>query len=217
MTKTADIESLLETAIQAVWREGKASTSFIQRTLSIGYNKAAHLMERMEEMAVVSAADSTGKREVYSPKAMLHALKIRNIAIEMVGEKEGVDLIREVLAAIKKETVLDQAAETSIAKIEEAARKGRPPMKEDPDFKEHNQETYRITASELREIVERYERLQEDKDAIGDQQKEVMASAKARGYDTPTVRRLLKLRKKDANQIAEEDALLDMYREALGI
>jgi S-DNA-T family DNA segregation ATPase FtsK/SpoIIIE len=47
-----------------VTREGKASTSFIQRHLSIGYNRAAKLIEQMEKEGVISAANHVGKREV---------------------------------------------------------------------------------------------------------------------------------------------------------
>ena len=51
-------------AIALVAREGKASTSFIQRHLQIGYNRAARIMEQLEEQGVVSKADRVGRREV---------------------------------------------------------------------------------------------------------------------------------------------------------
>ena len=57
-------------------------------------------------------------------------------------------------------------------------------------------ETYRVTAAELRAFVERYERLEAEKKDIADQQKEVMAEAKGRGYDTKALRKLVALRKK---------------------
>jgi uncharacterized protein (UPF0335 family) len=77
-------------------------------------------------------------------------------------------------------------------------------------------ENYRVTAGELRQFVERYERLEEEKKAIAEQQKEVMAEAKGRGYCTKTIRRLIAECKKDPNQRAEEEAILSLYREALG-
>jgi S-DNA-T family DNA segregation ATPase FtsK/SpoIIIE len=56
--------SLYDQAVSVVAREGKASTSFIQRHLNIGYNRAAKLIEQMEKEGVVSAANHVGRREV---------------------------------------------------------------------------------------------------------------------------------------------------------
>jgi uncharacterized protein (UPF0335 family) len=77
--------------------------------------------------------------------------------------------------------------------------------------------TYRVTANELRQFVERVERLDAEKKDLAEQQKEVMAEAKARGYDTKVLRKVIALRKRDANDIAEEEAVLEMYKEALGM
>ena len=77
--------------------------------------------------------------------------------------------------------------------------------------------TYRVTANELRQFVERMERLEAEKKDIGDQQKEVMAEAKARGYDTKVLRKVIALRKREPDDIAEEEAVLEMYKQALGM
>ncbi|MDE9450471.1 DUF2312 domain-containing protein [Aliiroseovarius sp. Z3] len=77
--------------------------------------------------------------------------------------------------------------------------------------------SYRVTANELRQFVERIERLDMEKKDLADQQKEVMAEAKARGYDTKVMRKLIALRKRDKDDIAEEEAVLEMYKEALGM
>ena len=77
--------------------------------------------------------------------------------------------------------------------------------------------TYRVTADELRQFIEQLERLDAEKKDIAEQQKEVMAEAKARGYDTKILRKVIALRKRDKDDIAEEEAVLDMYREALGM
>ena len=77
--------------------------------------------------------------------------------------------------------------------------------------------SYRVTADELRQFVERYERLEAEKKDIGEQQKEVMAEAKGRGYDTKVLRKIVALRKRDKDDIAEEEAVLEMYKEALGM
>ncbi|WP_319823870.1 DUF2312 domain-containing protein [Thalassovita sp.] len=76
---------------------------------------------------------------------------------------------------------------------------------------------YRVTADELRQFIERFERLEMEKKDIADQQKEVMAEAKGRGYDTKVMRKIISLRKRDKNDIAEEEAVLEMYKEALGM
>lgn len=77
--------------------------------------------------------------------------------------------------------------------------------------------TYRVTAGELRQFVERIERLDAEKKDLAEQQKEVMAEAKARGYDTKVLRKVIALRKRDADDIAEEEAVIEMYKEALGM
>lgn len=82
---------------------------------------------------------------------------------------------------------------------------------------DNNEENYRVTAGELRQFVERFERLEVEKKDIGEQQKEVMAEAKARGYDTKILRQIIALRKRDADDIAEEEAILEMYKEAMGM
>jgi uncharacterized protein (UPF0335 family) len=78
-------------------------------------------------------------------------------------------------------------------------------------------DTYRVTAGELRQFVERFERLDAEKKDLAEQQKEVMAEAKARGYDTKVLKRIIALRKRDTDDIAEEEAVLMMYKEALGM
>ena len=94
---------------------------------------------------------------------------------------------------------------------------GRVPMKSDPDFDAASEKAYRVTASELRQFVERFERLDAEKKDIADQQKEVMAEAKGRGYDTKVLRMIIRERKRDKDDLAEEQAVLDLYREALGM
>ena len=77
--------------------------------------------------------------------------------------------------------------------------------------------SYRVTADELRQFIERFERLEAEKKDIADQQKEVMAEAKSRGYDTRVMRKLVAMRKRDRDDLAEEEAVLELYREALGM
>lgn len=90
-------------------------------------------------------------------------------------------------------------------------------MKPDPEFDAARDNAYRATADELRSFIECFERLAEEKSHIGDQQKEVMASAKARGYNTKAIRKIIAMRKKSQDEIAEEDAVLQLYRDTLGM
>ena len=77
--------------------------------------------------------------------------------------------------------------------------------------------SYRVTSDELRQFIERIERLDSEKKDLMEQQKEVMAEAKGRGYDTKIMRRLIGMRRRDQADVAEEEAILDMYRQALGM
>ena len=77
--------------------------------------------------------------------------------------------------------------------------------------------SYRVAADELRQFVERFESLEIEKRNIADQQKEVMAEAKSRGYDTKIMRKIVVLRKRDLQDLAEEEAILSMYKSALGM
>ncbi|MEO0765178.1 MAG: DUF2312 domain-containing protein [Pseudomonadota bacterium] len=90
-------------------------------------------------------------------------------------------------------------------------------MKPDPQFDAAANNTYRVTADELRQFIERAERLDQEKAEIADQHKAVMAEAKARGYNTKILRKIIALRKRNADDIAEEEAVLDLYKEALGM
>jgi len=90
-------------------------------------------------------------------------------------------------------------------------------MKHDPDFAAAADKAYRVTAGELRQFVERFERLDAEKQDIAEQQKEVMAEAKGRGYDTKALRQIIRERNRDKDDLAEEQAVLELYREALGM
>ena len=78
-------------------------------------------------------------------------------------------------------------------------------------------DSYRVAGEELRQFVERFERLEIEKKDISDQQKEVLAEAKSRGYDTRIMRKIVSLRKRDLEDVAEEEAILSMYKTALGM
>ena len=77
--------------------------------------------------------------------------------------------------------------------------------------------THRVAVGELRSFIERIEHLDAEKKALAEAGREVMAEAKSRGYDTKVLRKLISLRKKDPTDLAEEEAVLEVYREALGM
>lgn len=170
------VDDLILPACELVVKEQKCSTTFVQRHLAIGYNRAVRLVEHLEALGVVTAANEVGKREV-----VVHHVPPR----------------------------LTQAAA--------AKAKGATPMKETAEDEAVRDNAYRVTADELRQFIERFERLEAEKKDIAEQQKDVMAEAKARGYDTKVMRKVIALRKREPDDVAEEEAVLEMYKEALGM
>ena len=77
--------------------------------------------------------------------------------------------------------------------------------------------TTSVAAGQLLSIVERIERLEEEKKEVAEQIKEVYAEAKANGFDGKTLRKIVTLRKKPSEEREEEEALLDLYMSALGM
>lgn len=76
---------------------------------------------------------------------------------------------------------------------------------------------YDIAAEELLQFIEQYEQLESEKKDITERQKEVMAEAKARGYDTKVLKKIISLRARNKDDVAEEEAILETYKAALGM
>ncbi len=74
-----------------------------------------------------------------------------------------------------------------------------------------------IAADQLRSIIERIEKLEEEKTAISADVRDVFAEAKGNGFDVKAMRSIIKLRKMDANERDEQETILDTYRRALGM
>lgn len=74
-----------------------------------------------------------------------------------------------------------------------------------------------VAREQIRSIVERVERLEEEKKAIADDIRDVFAEAKANGFDTKVLREVIRLRKKDLAERQEQDAIRDLYLHALGM
>ncbi len=74
-----------------------------------------------------------------------------------------------------------------------------------------------VAADELRQFVERIERLEEEKAGIASDIKDVYAELKGRGYDSKAVRQIVRLRKQDHAERQEQEAVLELYMQALGM
>lgn len=78
-------------------------------------------------------------------------------------------------------------------------------------------DAYNVTADELRQFIERVEQLDLEIEDVKDQRKECLAEAKGRGYDTKVLLKVVALRKRKPDDIAEEEAILEMYKQAMGM
>lgn len=203
-------DALFFRAAALVVKEGKASTSFVQRQLAIGYNKASRLVERMEEQGIVSPANHIGKREVATVETIRAALAMQ----AAIPEDADRAAILEALASASDD-IAAKALKSAHAKQRES--QGKPPMKADPEFDQAADSSYRVTAGEIRQFVERIERLEAEKKDIAEQIREVYAETKSRGYDQKALRAIVSLRKRDKEEIANHEAVLEMYKEALGM
>lgn len=78
-------------------------------------------------------------------------------------------------------------------------------------------ETQSVAADQLKSIIERVERLDEEIKALNDDKRDVYAEAKANGFDTKIIKKIVSLRRLDRDERMEQDATLEMYLEALGM
>jgi uncharacterized protein (UPF0335 family) len=74
-----------------------------------------------------------------------------------------------------------------------------------------------VAQDQLRAFIERIERMEEEKRAIADDIKEIYAEAKGNGFDTKVLRQIVRIRKQDASERMEQEALLELYMAALGM
>jgi uncharacterized protein (UPF0335 family) len=74
-----------------------------------------------------------------------------------------------------------------------------------------------IAADRLRSLVERIERLEEERKALGNDIKDIYAEAKSAGFDVKVLRQLIRIRKQEAADVEEQETLLDLYRRAIGM
>lgn len=87
----------------------------------------------------------------------------------------------------------------------------------DVNFDDPGHSATTVASDQLRSIIERIERLEDEKKEVAEQIKEVYAEAKGNGFDVKTLRKVVTLRKKKAEDREEEEAMLDLYLHALGM
>ena len=74
-----------------------------------------------------------------------------------------------------------------------------------------------VAVDRLRSLVERIERLEEERKALGSDIKDIYAEAKSAGFDPKVLRQLIRIRKQEAADVEEQETMLDIYRRALGM
>jgi len=88
---------------------------------------------------------------------------------------------------------------------------------DDIEAKAAKTETGGIAADRLRSIIERIERLEEERKALGSDIKDIYSEAKSAGFDVKIIRQLIRIRKQEPAEVEEQETLLDIYRRALGM
>jgi uncharacterized protein (UPF0335 family) len=126
---------------------------------------------------------------------------------------EAVQAVREAIATKfagdRRDRVLNKGEQRD---IEDADQAGVHPKQ-----REKEAEVGGIAADRLRSIIERVERLEDEKKALSSDIKDVMAEAKSAGFDVKVIRQILRIRKQEPADVEEQETLLDLYRRALGI
>lgn len=201
---------LLPEAIRIVVAADRASTSYLQRKLAIGYNQAARLIEEMEARGVVSNPCQFGKRDV------LWCAK--DIPAPEPQDEEPTIRIRTADGTDTGDVPMSHVG-AALDELKAADRKRRKatPMKNTPEDKKVEDRAYGVAAGELRQFIEQAEQMAAEKRDAAEREKEIFAEAKARGYDSKAMKKIIALRKRDKDDVAEEEAILDMYKAALGM
>jgi uncharacterized protein (UPF0335 family) len=90
-------------------------------------------------------------------------------------------------------------------------------FKKDEDFDAMGDNAHKAAADQIRAYIERFERLEAEKQDVMQGQKDIMAEAKGNGFNVKALRKIIADRKRDADDLAEEQALVELYKSALGI
>jgi uncharacterized protein (UPF0335 family) len=95
--------------------------------------------------------------------------------------------------------------------------RGMPAPEPEPNDQPLSDAAAGFATAQLKSFIERIERLEEEKKTIADDIKDVFAEAKGSGFDTKALRAILRIREQDADQLAEHEAIVDLYKQALGM
>jgi uncharacterized protein (UPF0335 family) len=87
----------------------------------------------------------------------------------------------------------------------------------DVEAKDDDPQVGGIAADRLRSIIERIERLEEERKALGNDIKDIYGEAKSAGFDVKVIRQIIRIRKQEPAEVEEQESLLDVYRRALGM
>lgn len=181
----------------------KASTSYVQRFLQVGYNRAATIIERLEKEGIVSAANTVGKREVLKTREHLEKSATVVAKIMEISKATGIDP--------------DKISAAAFAAVEKNKERPASVGHNSAGEKDTATDTGGVSGQRLKAFIERIERLEEEKKGLGDDVKDIYAEAKAVGYDTKTIRKVIRLRKMDPEKRQEEESLLELYAAAIGL
>lgn len=187
-------------AVKLITEYGNVSTSYLQREMRIGYNRAARLIEQMEKEGIVTPVDALGKR--YLVESVERAIETAN-KICSIAEKTGQS--PDEVFDKASEMIGHNSGETPHSSVTKAAIRGE------------SKDVGGVAGQRLSSFVERVERLEEEKAALMEDIKEVYAEAKGVGFDVKQIRKLITLRKMDTEKRHEEEAILDLYKSAIGM
>ena len=213
-----EIDELEGKAAELIIRENKASTSFVQRHLQIGYNRAALIIESLEKKGIITAPNEIGKREVTEKgkKSLEVSEKIMDIS-EKTGQSP--EKVLETASKIiddkksKADAMID--AEENRVEEEKAARPELPGIGHNKDS--DPKDVGGVGGARLLSFIERIERIEEELAALNEDKKEVKAEAKGIGFDVKTITKIVKLRAMDSEKRREEEEILDLYKAAVGL
>ncbi len=163
------------------------------------------------------------KKSVVTTSFVQRELKIGYVtAAKLIDAMEEAGVISEANHVGKRKVIVKPDNQDNVADIliEEEANRIDEEKSLKPDLPGigHNSDNVKETSSaRLKSFIERIERLEEEKAALAEDIKEIYGEAKAVGYDTKTIRKIVRLRKTNVEKRREEEELLELYKAALGM
>lgn len=191
-------EELYKIAVALVINDKNASVGYIQRKLRIGYNRAFEMIDKMEQEGLVSTPDHVGRRSVLKDDFS------NTSAVENKKDQPTMGIVKEA----------DKADKNKKVQVEKTFEKVGKKMA-DKDTKPS--EVGGIAVDRLRSLIERIERLEEERKAISSDIRDIFAEAKSAGFDTKIMRAVIKLRSMSAVDRDSQEFLLDTYKKALDL